>query len=320
MNAHPLCLLLPPLPDHDYAALLTSIREQGLLRPITLYEGMILDGRHRHRACLEAGIDPTYETYTGSNPAAYVLGLHTQRALSIAQRALLADDLRAYEARAAREGSAKPTNGPAEHTNRIDDPTNGSAEPTNGSLPQMCGKAKSSNSLNDKDEGLLRRSKTVTRAPTSAQRAAVPLGVGARSIETVHAVRHKLVPEVLARAGELSVRQLSTLGTLQPEQQREIAALPKAEMRRAIAHDDGAPKASDPLDALRAELAEAQEAIRTLTVERDALKLETEGSAAAEILQLQQLLRTANQSRDHYMQQTAALRREVKALRRQLGR
>lgn len=315
MNAHPLCLLLPPLPDHDYAALLTSIREQGLLRPITLYEGMILDGRHRHRACLEAGIDPTYETYTGSNPAAYVLGLHTQRALSIAQRALLADDLRAYEARAAaeRQRAGRPTNGSA-------GPTNGRSGQTSGTLAHICAKVDSPNSLNDQEVTLTRRNNSKTqRAPKSSARAATSTGVGARSIEAVHAVRHKLVPEVLARAGELSVRQLSTLGTLQPEQQREIAALPKAEMRRAIAHDDGAPKASDPLDALRAELAEAQEAIRTLTVERDALKLETEGSAAAEILQLQQLLRTANQSRDHYMQQTAALRREVKALRRQLG-
>ena len=37
-----------------------DILKHGQLEPIEILEGMVLDGRHRQRACLELDIDPWY--------------------------------------------------------------------------------------------------------------------------------------------------------------------------------------------------------------------------------------------------------------------
>jgi len=53
--------LLPPLPPAEYEALKNSIRVNGLLNPIIVNpEGVILDGVHRYRACMELNIEPKY--------------------------------------------------------------------------------------------------------------------------------------------------------------------------------------------------------------------------------------------------------------------
>lgn len=67
------------------------LRTNGLSEPILLYEGTILDGRNRYRACLEAAIDPIFETYSGSNPLAKVISLNLKRRhLDESQRSLVA--------------------------------------------------------------------------------------------------------------------------------------------------------------------------------------------------------------------------------------
>lgn len=58
---HPLALRFPALIPVKYAALLASISAHGLRRPIVVWQGQIIDGVHRLKACLEAGIEPVYE-------------------------------------------------------------------------------------------------------------------------------------------------------------------------------------------------------------------------------------------------------------------
>ena len=53
-------LLFPDMDPGDYGGLVASIRVNGLLEPIAVWRGEIIDGRHRVRACLEAGVESRF--------------------------------------------------------------------------------------------------------------------------------------------------------------------------------------------------------------------------------------------------------------------
>jgi hypothetical protein len=57
---HELATVFPLLEGGEYTPLIDDIRTHGLLEPITLFEGKILDGRNRYRACLAAGVEPRF--------------------------------------------------------------------------------------------------------------------------------------------------------------------------------------------------------------------------------------------------------------------
>ncbi len=88
---HPLASLFPLLDGDEFDALVADIRAYGLRQKIILFEGMILDGRNRYAACLEAGIEPRFEVFNGADPLAFVVSLNLQRRhLSELQRAIVA--------------------------------------------------------------------------------------------------------------------------------------------------------------------------------------------------------------------------------------
>ncbi len=91
---HPLAQLFPRPSDDDYLELKKSIRQVGLIEPITLHEDQVLDGLSRLRACREVGVEPEYVNFVGSDPLAFVLAMNkARRHLSESQRALLAANL-----------------------------------------------------------------------------------------------------------------------------------------------------------------------------------------------------------------------------------
>jgi hypothetical protein len=91
LEFHPLAALFPPLDDAAFEALKADIREHGLREAIWLYEGKILDGTHRYKACLAVGVAPSFRDYEGGSPLAFVLGMNLRRRhLTTAQRALVA--------------------------------------------------------------------------------------------------------------------------------------------------------------------------------------------------------------------------------------
>ena len=56
-----LVLLGPVMSRDEFAALVASIRALGLLDPIVVWRGEIIDGRHRFLACIKAGVEPRFE-------------------------------------------------------------------------------------------------------------------------------------------------------------------------------------------------------------------------------------------------------------------
>lgn len=88
---HPLADLVPSMTDEEYVALRDDIAEHGLRDEIVLYEGKVLDGRHRLRACRYTDIEPRFTDYEGEEPASFVLShnLH-RRNLTASQKAMLA--------------------------------------------------------------------------------------------------------------------------------------------------------------------------------------------------------------------------------------
>ena len=88
---HSLATLFPPLDDAAFEALTEDIREHGLREDIWLYEGKILDGTHRHKACLAVGVEPRFRHYEGDSPLAFVIGVNLHRRhLTMTQRAMVA--------------------------------------------------------------------------------------------------------------------------------------------------------------------------------------------------------------------------------------
>lgn len=58
---HPFADVFPLLEGDDFTKLLEDIREHGQREPVILYDGKILDGRNRYRACLKLGIPPRFD-------------------------------------------------------------------------------------------------------------------------------------------------------------------------------------------------------------------------------------------------------------------
>ena len=55
-SVHKLASLMPPMNDGEYVALKNDIAQNELLHPIVIFEGQVLDGRHRYSACVELGV------------------------------------------------------------------------------------------------------------------------------------------------------------------------------------------------------------------------------------------------------------------------
>lgn len=191
MEVHPLCRILPEMPEAEFRPLVADIRAKGLLRPITTFEGMILDGRHRFKACAEADVTPRFEPYTGTDPVGFVQSCCTHRNLNPTQRAMVAAGFLAYEQEQAKKRQAHGDTAP------------GKTLRTN--LPEAS-------------EGGRARDKAGAR-----------MGVCGTSVDTAAKVLAKAAPEIVEKCkkGEMALNEAKRVVDLNPQAQRRIAALPK---------------------------------------------------------------------------------------------
>jgi N6-adenosine-specific RNA methylase IME4 len=65
LEFHPAADAFPMMDEKRYGELVDDIRQNGQLEPITVCDGMILDGRNRHKACVELGIEPVTREFDG---------------------------------------------------------------------------------------------------------------------------------------------------------------------------------------------------------------------------------------------------------------
>jgi hypothetical protein len=89
LKQHPLSAAFPAMSAEDFAALVVDIKTNGQREPVTVHEGMVLDGWHRYQACVQNGIKPLQFTFPADkDPVAFVLSenLH-RRHLTPSQRA-----------------------------------------------------------------------------------------------------------------------------------------------------------------------------------------------------------------------------------------
>jgi len=89
LKNHPAADVWPMMDAKRYDELLADIREHGQREPITICDGMVLDGRNRYRACVDLGVAPATRSYQG-DPWALSWSLNgARRDLEDVRRALI---------------------------------------------------------------------------------------------------------------------------------------------------------------------------------------------------------------------------------------
>ena len=84
-------MIVPMRDDASIRELARQIAGDVPLDPIILFEDQVLDRWELYLACLEAGREPTFETYTGDDPLAFLIDRQLQRGyLDESQRGMLA--------------------------------------------------------------------------------------------------------------------------------------------------------------------------------------------------------------------------------------
>lgn len=131
MEFHEIANIFPMLESAELQSLAEDIRINGLKTPVLLFDGAILDGRNRYKACEIAGITPQFETFQGDKAAAlsHVWSLNFQRrhlnssqaAIADAKRKKLDDQYRQLLEERANAKRARPGNG-GDRRSRCRDP------------------------------------------------------------------------------------------------------------------------------------------------------------------------------------------------------
>lgn len=92
LKFHPVSEIFPSMPPAEFDALVADITANGLREPIHVMGNSVVDGRHRYRACLQAGVEPQFVVVPdGTDLNALVISLNLRRRhLDESQRAMVA--------------------------------------------------------------------------------------------------------------------------------------------------------------------------------------------------------------------------------------
>jgi hypothetical protein len=104
-EVHEVARIFPPMSDPEFNDLKSDIAKNGLREPLWIYQGKIIDGRNRLRACTELGITPATREWNGEGTLLdFVVSLNLHRRhLNETQRAMVAARLKPSFEKAAKE-------------------------------------------------------------------------------------------------------------------------------------------------------------------------------------------------------------------------
>ena len=95
-SLHPAAELFPVMDEVAFAALVADIAAHGQREPILIFDGQVIDGRHRLRACEQLGLEPLVRQVSAGDgdPFGLVVSLNLHRRhLTESQRAMVASKL-----------------------------------------------------------------------------------------------------------------------------------------------------------------------------------------------------------------------------------
>jgi hypothetical protein len=109
---HEYANLFPLMNGDEFATLVEDMRINGYddTAPIVTCQGKILDGRNRYNASFEAGIEPVFQEFRGTDALGFVIrhNLH-RRHLTASQRAAVGVDVEAHIAKLAKQQQGNRT-------------------------------------------------------------------------------------------------------------------------------------------------------------------------------------------------------------------
>jgi N6-adenosine-specific RNA methylase IME4 len=205
LGYHPFANLFPLMEGEAFASLCRNVKAKGIHDKIDILDGLILDGRNRHRAGRQAGIKGLdnlnsehfriFDPKVDGDPLEYViLKNFERRQMSLSQCAMVADRL----ALLPRGGQAKPeTAGKSKKT--------GAGEAAN--LPVSKGEGVAQQKVRQRDAAQL-------------------LNVSERLVRSARTVREHGIPELAAAVDrdEIAVSLAAQAAVLPAEQQRKVVA------------------------------------------------------------------------------------------------
>lgn len=213
LKFHPAAEIFPLLTEDDFDAFAEDVRVKGILEPIKLFEGMVIDGRNRYRAYVITKSPPNFQDVDAlvkevGGPAEYVLSLGDKRRhLDKSQLAMCAVRYKEVKAAEAKERQK-------EH---------GGTAP--GKKKNTCGNTSTSD-----------------REPPARDKAGEKFGISGKTVDMAEKVKKKGAAEVVAAvdAGKVSVSAAAKIVELPKEEQAE--AVKKAVSRKKPAKKAGGVK------------------------------------------------------------------------------
>jgi hypothetical protein len=79
LPTHPAAALFPLLGEDELDELAEDIAQNGLLHPLVVQNGQLIDGRNRREACRRAKVEPKAIELNGQDPVAYIVASNVRR-------------------------------------------------------------------------------------------------------------------------------------------------------------------------------------------------------------------------------------------------